>query len=316
MSNLLIGAAQAAPAYLDLEGSLAIAEKWIAQAGKQGVRLLVFPETWLPGYPFWLDVSPKMGLWDHAPTKAVFRRLFENSVDVPGPVTARLGRAARAAGLNLVMGVNERDGGTLYNTIVYFSEQGELLGKHRKLIPTYTERMVWGRGDGSTLTAVDTPIGRVGGLVCWEHWMPLARQAMHEQMEVFHAALWPTVKEILLVASRSYAFEGRCFVIAAGTVLGREHLPTGLALLDELEGDGPWMRGGSAIIGPDGGILAGPAGAEEILLTAEVDTGRVIEERMALDVCGHYARPDVFRLEVNKSTYSKVSIPVRPDGGT
>ncbi|RME46786.1 MAG: carbon-nitrogen hydrolase family protein, partial [Chloroflexi bacterium] len=136
MSQLCIAAAQVAPAYLDLDASLAIAERWITEAGRQGVRLLVFPEAWLPGYPFWLDVSPEMGLWDHAPTKAVFRRLFENSVEVPSPVTERLGRAARAASLNLVMGVNERDGGTLYNTILYFSESGELLGKHRKLIPT------------------------------------------------------------------------------------------------------------------------------------------------------------------------------------
>ncbi|RME46246.1 MAG: carbon-nitrogen hydrolase family protein, partial [Chloroflexi bacterium] len=212
----------------------------------------------------------------------------------------RLGQAARAAGLNLVTGVNERDGGTLYNTILYFSERGELLGKHRKLVPTYTERLVWGHGRGDILTAVDMPIGRVGGLVCWEHWMPLARQAMHDRREVFHAALWPTVKEMHLVASRSYAFEGRCFVLAAGSVLRREHLPRGLALLDELEGDGPWMRGGSAIIGPDGELLAGPAGEEETLLTAEVDPGRIVEELMTLDVSGHYARPDVFSFRVHR----------------
>lgn len=299
MSRLRIAAAQVAPAYLNLEASLSVAETWIADAGKQGVQLLVFPETWLPGYPIWLDVSPEMGLWDHAPTKAVFRRLFENSVDVPGPVITRLGKAARAANLNLVMGINERDGGTLYNTILYFSDSGELLDKHRKLIPTYTERLVWGRGDGSTLSVVDTSVGRVGGLVCWEHWMPLARQAMHDQREIIHAALWPTVKEILLVASRSYAFEGRCFVVAAGSVLRREHLPAGLVLLDELEGDGPWLQGGSAIIGPDGEIISGPAREEETLLIAEIDPGRIIEERMTLDVSGHYARPDVFTLQVH-----------------
>lgn len=297
--TFLAGAAQVAPAYLDLDGSLAIAEHWIADAGARGVKLLVFPETWLPGYPFWLDESPQMGLWDHAPTKAVFRRLFENSVAVPSPATARLGAAARAAGVNVVMGVNECDGGTLYNTIVYISERGDLLGKHRKLIPTYTERMVWGRGDGRTLTVVDTPVGRVGGLVCWEHWMPLARQAMHDQRELVHAAQWPTVKEMLLIASRAYAFEGRCYVIACGTVLRREHLPDDLDLLNTLAGDGPWMQGGSAIIGPDGSLLAGPAGNQEVLLTADIEPGRVLEELMALDVSGHYARPDVFTLTVH-----------------
>ena len=240
-ATFLAGAAQVAPAYLDLDGSLAIAEKWIAEAGSRGVKLLVFPETWLPGYPFWLDDSPNMGLWDHGPTKAVFCRLFENSVEVPSPATDRLGAAARAAGMNVVMGINERDGNTLYNTILYISDQGKLLGKHRKLIPTYTERLVWGRGDGSTLTVVDTSVGRVGGLVCWEHWMPLARQAMHDQRELVHVAQWPTVKDMLLIASRSYAFEGRCYVIACGTVLGREHVPDDLDLLNDLEGDGPWM---------------------------------------------------------------------------
>ena len=298
--RFLAGIAQVAPAYLDLDESLKIAEKWIADAGKRGVKLLVFPETWLPGYPFWLDDSPNMGLWDHPPTKQLFRCLVENSVELPSPAVDRLGNAARKAGLNLVMGVNERDGNTLYNTILYISDEGELIGKHRKLIPTYTERMIWGRGDGSTLSVMDTSVGRLGGLICWEHWMPLARQAMHQKQEIVHAALWPTVKEMLLIASRAYAFEGRTYVLAAGTPLRRENLPPGLQLLDELPGDGPFMRGGSAIIGPDGMLLAGPAGDEEELLIAEIDPGRVIEENMALDVCGHYARPDVFTLSVNE----------------
>ncbi len=297
-----IGIAQVAPAYLDLEGSLTIAEGWIAEAGRRGVRLLVFPETWLPGYPFWLDVSPEMGLWDHPPTKAVFRRLFENSVEIPGPAVERLARAVRAARVNLVIGVNERVGGSLYNSLLYLSETGELLGWHRKLVPTYTERMVWGRGFGAVLRAVETPVGRVGGLICWEHWMPLARQVMHDQGELFHAALWPTVKEMHLIASRAYAFEGRCFVLAAGSVLRRADLPRGLELLDALEGEGPWMAGGSAIVGPDGTVLAGPAGDEEVLLVAEVDPGRAVEERMTLDVAqtGHYARPDLFRLQIRR----------------
>jgi len=296
--SFIAGLAQVAPAYLNLEGSLQIAEKWIAKAGKQGVKLLAFPETWLPGYPFWLDVSAEMGLWDHPPTKEVFRLLFDNSVTIPSAAVNRLGEAAASAGLSLVMGINERAGGTLYNTLLYFGPDGSLLGKHRKLIPTYTERMVWGRGDGSTLTVVDTPMGRVGGLVCWEHWMPLARQAMHEKGELVHVAAWPTIREMHLIASRSYAFEGRCFVLAAGTVLARGNLPKGLALLDALKGDGPWMAGGSAIIGPDGKLLAGPAGADETLLTARIEPHRQIEERMALDVCGHYARPDVFTLHI------------------
>ena len=146
----IIAAAQVAPAFLDLEGSLEIAERWITDAGRQGVDLLVFPETWLPGYPFWLDVSPEMGIWDHPPTKSVFRRLFENSVEIPSAATQRLGAAAAEAGLTLVMGLNERDRHTLYNTMLYISDEGEILGKHRKLVPTYTERMIWGRGMGKS----------------------------------------------------------------------------------------------------------------------------------------------------------------------
>ncbi len=292
-----IAAAQVAPAFLDLDGCLKIAEEWIAEAGKQGVRLLVFPETWLPGYPIWIDTAPEAALWDHPPAKAVFRRLFENSPEIPSPATDRLCAAARKAGLTLIMGLNERHGRTLYNTMLYISERGELLGKHRKLVPTYTERTIWGRGDGSTLTAVDTPLGRVGGLICWEHWMPLARQAMHEKGEVIHAAVWPTAHELHQVASRGYAFEGRCFVIAVGTVLRREHLPPDLPLLHDMPGD-QWMFGGSAIIGPDGKYIAGPADDTEQLLVAEIDPGRVAEELMTLDVCGHYARPDVFELVV------------------
>ncbi len=299
-STHLIAAAQVAPAYLDLGRCLEIAEDWIEQAGNRGVELLVFPETWLPGYPFWLDIAPQAARWEYPPVKAVFRRLFENSPAIPSPATDRLCRAARRAGLNLVMGLNERQGNTLYNTILYISAAGAVLGKHRKLVPTYSERLIWGRGDGSTLRVVESGLGRVGGLVCWEHWMPLARQAMHERGEIVHAALWPSVNELHQLASRHYAFEGRCFVVAAGSVLRREHLPTDLSLLADLPDD-QWMSGGSAIIGPDGAYLAGPADDREQIVQAEIEPGRIAEEIMTLDVCGHYARPDVFTFHVNQA---------------
>ncbi len=292
-------AAQAAPAFLNLEASVEIACRWIAEAGRQGVQLLVFPETWLPGYPIWLDLSPGAALWDYPPGKAIFRRLYENSPTIPSAVTDRLSTAAAEAGLVLVMGLHERAGGTLYNSLVYFGDDGRLLGVHRKLVPTYTERLIWGQGDGSGLVAVDTPYGAVGGLVCWEHWMPLARQALHQKNEVVHAAVWPSVKDTHLLASRSYAFEGRCFVIAAGSVLRREHLPQGFALLDEMPGDGPWMTGGSAIIGPDASFVIGPVDDQEQLVVGHIDPGRITEEKLTLDVCGHYARPDVFKFEIN-----------------
>lgn len=299
MEPFLATAVQRPPVFLDLNKSVDKASDLIAEAAQAGAELIVFPETWLPGYPIWLDVAPGAGLWDYEPATAVFRRLFQNSVEMGGTAVSRLQQAAKAANAIVVMGMNERDGGTLYNTILFIGADGAILGKHRKLMPTYTERLVWGQGDGSTLTVVDTPLGRIGGLVCWEHWMPLARFDLHQKQELIHIAQWPTVKEILLVASRSYAFEGQCFVVAAGTVLQKQDLShLNLALFDEIPG-GPetyLMRGGSAIIAPDGHILAGPAGEEPDFVTAQIEPQRAVDGRLTLDVTGHYARPDVFQL--------------------
>ena len=174
LEPFVAAAVQESPAYLNLAQSLDKACELIHKAAAAGARLIAFPETWLPGYPIWLDVAPEAGLWDHPPAKAAFARLFENSVDLSGRDIDPLKAAARETGSTVVMGLHERDGGTLYNTLLYLGPDGRVLGKHRKLMPTYTERLVWGRGDGSTLTVVDTPVGRLGGLICWEHWMPSA----------------------------------------------------------------------------------------------------------------------------------------------
>ncbi|MCI0397801.1 MAG: carbon-nitrogen hydrolase family protein [Chloroflexi bacterium] len=305
----LAAAVQDSPVYLNLEASVAKACDLIAQAGRLGAQLVVFAETWLPGYPVWLDLAPSAALWDHPPAKAVFTRLFQNSATIPGPAVEQLGQAAKAAGAVVVMGLHERDGGTLYNTSLYLGPDGQMLGKHRKLMPTYTERLVWGQGDGSTLTVVETPFGRLGGLVCWEHWMPLARAAMHGRQELVHAAQWPTVKEMHQVASRHYAFEGQCFVVAAGSVLRRRELDgLGLALLDEIPGspDDWLMRGGSAIIAPSGDYLAGPLFDEPGFVTAEIQPHLAIEGRLTLDVTGHYARPDVFQLHISEKPQANV----------
>ncbi len=309
-----VAAVQAAPVFLDREASVAKACRLIAEAGAGGARLAVFPETWLPGYPVWLDVAPGAALWNHPPAKEVFARLVAHAVEVPGPATDALGVAAAEAGCAVVMGINERErgrpAGTLYNTIVYVGADGRLLGKHRKLIPTYTERLVWGRGDGSTLDVYDTPLGRVGGLVCWEHWMPLARHAMHATGEQVHAALWPTVHDLHLVASRHYAFEGRCFVIAVGSVLRRDQVPEDLTIFDGdgLTPDTYVLAGGSAIIGPDGHCLAGPLGVEETILFADIDLARIAEEHLTFDAVGHYGRPDVFTLTVNTAPQTYLDI--------
>jgi predicted amidohydrolase len=280
----------------------------IAEAAKNGAALVAFPETWLPGYPIWLDVCRDVALWDHAPVKQVFRRLAEDSVAVPSDATRAIAGAARANAITVVMGVVERvdrgaGQGTLYNTILTFGADGSLLNHHRKLVPTYTERMVWGPGDGDGLRSVETPAGKVGALVCWEHWMPLARHAMHESGEDIHVAQWPTVHEMHQVASRQYAFEGRCFVLAAGSLMKASALPK------ELEAhpakvsspDQYVLRGGSAIIAPDGAYVAGPVFEQPAILYADIDRGRVREERMNLDVTGHYHRPDVFTFGVTRT---------------
>ncbi|MCA1616527.1 MAG: carbon-nitrogen hydrolase family protein, partial [Acidobacteria bacterium] len=260
-----VAVVQSSPVFMNLEASLEKAVGLIEQAAGEGAGLVAFGETWLPGYPAWLDYCPGAALWNHEPTKRVFARLRQNSVEVPGVETERLGQAAREHDLVLVIGVNERvargpGNGTLYNSLLTFDADGSLVRHHRKLIPTYTERLVWGQGDGVGLEAADTKAGRVGGLVCWEHWMPLARQALHASGEHVHVAVWPTVHEMHQIASRHYAFEARCFVLAAGLVMRVRDLPPELDAPAEFADrpDDLLLRGGSAVIGPDGRYLAGP----------------------------------------------------------
>ncbi len=300
-----VAAIQYGPVYMNLAASVEKAVGLIGEAAAMGARLIVFPETWLPGYPAWLDCSRDVALWDHEPTKKVFLRLMENSVAVPGPVTDEIGRAAREHEVVINMSVNERvrEGagrGTIYNTMLTFDASGALVNAHRKIMPTYTERMVWGMGEGASLRAVETVAGRVGGLICWEHWMPLARHALHTSGEDIHIAAWPQVKEMNLVASRHYAFEGRCYVIACGAVMRASELPPELEPIESLKNN-PYafvLRGGSCIIAPDGRVLAGPVYDEEAILTAELDFSRIAEESLTLDVTGHYSRPDIFEVKL------------------
>lgn len=287
------------PGQLERTGALA------AEAAAGGAQLVVFPETWIPGYPAWFDVCRDIGLWDHAPTKQLHARYAAASVDVLGSEGAALGALAARLGITLVVGVSERVSsgpgrGTLYNALVTWGPDGRRLNHHRKLMPTHTERLVWGPGDADGLRAVETPAGRVGGLVCWEHWMPLARQALHDSGEDVHVAAWPTAHERNQVASRQYAFEGRCFVLVAASVMRARELPAGFATDPErVPSPDAWvLRGGSAIIGPDGQYVVPPHVDAPGILHADLDLGRIREESMALDVTGHYARPDCLTLTV------------------
>lgn len=306
--RLKVAAVQAAPAYLDLAASMGTTRRLVAEAASRGARLVAFPETWLPGYPAWLDCCRDVAVWDHAPVKRVFARLRENSIVVPGAATVELSALAREHEVVLNIGVHERieEGpgrGTLFNTMLTFGADGSLLNHHRKIMPTFSERLIWGAGDGSSLRAVATDRGRFGGLICWEHWMPLARHVLHASGEDVHVAAWPQVKEMNLVASRHYAFEGRCFVIAAGAVMRAGELPSELEPIESLKenADALVLNGGSAIIAPDGSLIAGPVFDEETILLAELDLSRIREESLTLDVTGHYSRPDVFDFSLKPS---------------
>jgi len=288
MSNVRVAVVQAGSIPFEREATLAKAEQLVAEAAGTGARLAVFPEAFVGGYPKGADFGARVG--SRTPEgRKLFRRYFDGAIDVPGPETDRLGEAARAHAMWLVIGVIERDGGTLYCTALFFAPDGRLAGKHRKLMPTAMERLIWGFGDGSTLPAIETGFGKLGAVICWENYMPLLRAAMYAKGVQFYCA--PTVddRETWPGTMRHIALEGRCFVLSAC----QYSKPAGAP-------ESEWIKGGSLIVSPLGRILAGPHYDGESVLSADVDTGEIAEGKFDLDVTGHYARPDVFRLDVNE----------------
>lgn len=300
------------PVYMNIEASIDKAAGLITEASAEGAQVVVFPETWLPGYPVWLDSSPEVALWGNEPTRKLYRTLVSNSLSIPGPRFNRLRKIAGDKGVHLVMGCHELVGNTLYNTMLFLHPDGENFALHRKLMPTFTEKLIWGMADGSTLSAVETDFGIMGGLICWEHWMPSARIAMHEQGEVLHISQWPAVIDLHQVASRHYAFEGQCFVAAAGTVLsigdvlnGFDSLsdpdPCAREVLEAIKGaEGDLLQcGGSTFIRPDSTYLTEPLFDECGIITTSLDLKEVSDGHLLMDTKGHYSRPDIFQLTVN-----------------
>lgn len=309
---------QEPPVFFDLEATTALVCQRIAEFGAQGVDLLVFPETWLCGYPAWIDLAPGAGLWDAPGMRQLYRIQLEAGVTLEGPELAAMRAAAQKANLTVVLGAQERRGKSLYNTLFTLGADG-VLNLHRKLTPTYTERLLWAQGDGSTLTATQTKFGILGGLICWEHWLPLARAAMQAQQELVHVAVWPEVSDLHRLASRHYAFEGGCYVLASGCHFTKGDILRAFdrrgdapaearALLDSMpiSDETPLRRGLSAVYAPDGNVVA-EAEAGPHPLRARLDLSRVAESRMYLDTTGHYARPDVFHLEVNTQAHPYAS---------
>lgn len=299
-----VAVVQAAPILFDREATLEKALRLMTDAAAQGAQLMLFPEAFVPAYPRGLGFGTVVGSRSPA-GRRTWERYWANAVDVPGPVTRALGAAARQAGAYLAVGVIERDTqfsrGTLYCTLLYFGPDGRLLGKHRKLKPTGAERLIWGEGDGSTLTVLDTPLGRVGGLICWENYMPLARMALYSKGVELYLAPTADARDTWQATLRHVACEGRCFVLGCNQFVTQEMYPADLEGIEDLA-DQPDVlcRGGSAIISPLGAYLAGPLFDAEGILVADLDLAEVVRARFDFDVVGHYARPDVLQLAVNE----------------
>ncbi|MFQ5486849.1 MAG: carbon-nitrogen hydrolase family protein [Gammaproteobacteria bacterium] len=305
-----IAVVQESPILLQRDKTIEMAVGLVEEAAEGGAELVVFPEAFISGYPAWIwRLRPGS---DWGISEELHVRLSNSSVDIDNNELSPLCEAAQKNKITIVCGLNERDGrhggGTIYNTVVIIGEDGSILNRHRKLMPTNPERMVWGFGDGSGLNVVDTAVGKVGTLLCWENYMPLARYALYSQgIEVYVAPTYDS-GDGWLGTMQHIAREGRCWVIGAGVALTRDDLPSDFPEKGSLYPDtGNWINAGdSLVVAPGGGIVAGPMREEKGLLFAEIDSGCVASSKRALDVAGHYSRPDVFTLNVNTQPQSPV----------
>jgi nitrilase len=301
-----VAVVQAAPVAFDVGATLQKVRDLAADAGRGGARLTLFPEAFVSAYPRGLDFGATVGARS-AEGREQFRMYWESAIDVPGPHVDELAEIARVNQTHLVIGVVERDGGTLYCTVLFLAPDGRYLGKHRKLMPTGSERLVWGFGDGSTMPVIETDVGRVGAVICWENYMPLMRAAMYAKGVEIYCAPTADGRDTWLPTMQHIALEGRCFVLSANQFARRRDYP---AEYRTAFGDDPetvLSRGGSCIIGPLGQVLAGPDFAGETILTADIDLQDVARARLDFDAVGHYARPDVFRLVVDETSRPPVA---------
>ncbi len=301
-SPFLASAVQAAPVFFDKAKTLQKISDLISEASKAKSQLILFPEVFIPGYPRGLTFGASVG--GRTPEgRDLFLRYWENSIEVPGKETAQIASWAKSSKAFIAVGVTEKDktSGTLYCSLLFFSPEGTLLHRHRKIKPTASERIIWGEGDGSDLNVLDTAIGKVGGLICWENYMPLARMALYQQGIEIYVAPTADCRDSWQATLTHIACEGRCFVVGCNQYLTREHYPPDLQAL--LQNDHPSLpsTGGSVIISPLGKVLAGPLFGKEGIITAEIDHRDIVRAKMDFDVIGHYARPDVFSFEWLKS---------------
>lgn len=306
-----IAVVQAAPILFNRQATIEKACRLIQQAGRKGAKLVLLPEAFVPAYPRGLSFGMVVG--DRSPEgRLLWQKYWENAIEVPSPDTEALGTAAQEAGTYLAIGVIERDRhssrGTLYCTLLYFNPKGKLMGIHRKLKPTGAERLIWGEGDGSTLPVFETEIGRIGGLICWENYMPTARMAIYSKGVEIYLAPTADQRDTWQATLQHIACEGRCFVLGCNQFVKKEMYPTNLATLHELDNQPDIIcRGGSAVVSPFGEIMEGPLYDEEGILFADLDPSEIIKGKVDFDVMGHYARPDIFQLTINDKPLQTVS---------
>jgi nitrilase len=299
MNTFRAAVVQTASVAFDPARTIEKLEGFVSEAASKGARLAVFPEAFVGGYPKGLDFGVRVGSRSSA-GRDTFKTYHEGAIEVPGEHTGRLGEIAARHALHLVVGAVERDGGTLYCSVLFFSPDGAFLGKRRKLMPTAAERLVWGFGDGSTLSAYDTPLGKIAAVICWENYMPMLRMAMYAKGVTLYCAPTADDRETWLPSMRHIAREGRCFVFSACQFARGRDYPENYPLDGQLDQEAVLMRGGSCIISPLGQVLAGPSFGEETILLAQIDPHEVARGKFDFDVVGHYARPEIFQLHVNE----------------
>ena len=301
-----VAVVQAASVAFDRERSLDKARGLIADAASQGAELVVFPEVFLSGYPRGSDFGIVVGNRTTEGREA-FRRYADAAVEVPSPATVALGEMAAEHGVFLIMGVTEREGGTLYCTALFFGPDGAYLGKHRKVLPTAAERLIWGQGDGSTLPVFDTQIGKIGAVICWENYMPLLRTTMYGKGIQIYCAPTADQRDTWLATMRHIALEGRCFVLSANQYCRRRDYPIDYDTTFSNDPEAIYSRGGSCIVNPLGEIIAGPDYEGETILIADLDLADITRANLDFDAVGHYSRPDLFQLTVNETPMPRVS---------
>lgn len=306
-SKFMAAVVQATPVVFDRERTLSKVDALTQQAARAGARLVVFPEAFVSAYPRGMDFGAVIGARTED-GREQFRRYWESSIDVPGPAVEQLGRTARANDVYLVLGVIERAGGTLYCSVLFFAPDGSLLGKHRKLMPTASERLVWGFGDGSTMPVFDTPLGKLGAVLCWENYLPLMRAAMYAKGIEIYCAPTADARDTWVASMRHIAVEGRCYVLSCNQYNRRKDFPPDYCSSFPADSDAIVCRGGSCIVDPFGNLLAGPNTEGEAILTAEIDPAQIIRGKFDLDVVGHYARPDIFELHVDERPKTPVTV--------